>query len=252
MMARDAVFILELIGFYDQCESPRIQQTDPNFTNMEAVFHPERKNPLFLPLQADIFKLENQIPLFILKKVLEWQTGSESHALHRLYMTISRACENFSPFRHVGDPSRSVSGERSSDSRDERHILECLYNFVVPKRNPAQTSVHLGHDRDGIVLTNTAFKFLHQMTSRFREVLSPKSGHKAGINLPSATQLRRKGVKFSPFTWGSDEIRHYSHIFNLTKNVNVSAHNFCLKYFMSVASNPTFCAIFKVVSARPS
>ncbi|GLJ52855.1 hypothetical protein SUGI_1126020 [Cryptomeria japonica] len=361
MMARDAVFILEFIGFYERCEIPRIQQTDSNFANMEAVFHPERKSPLFLPLQADIFKLENQIPLFILKKVSEWQTGSETQALNRLNMTISRACEKFSPFRYVGDSCRSVSGKRSSDSLDERHILECLYNFVVPKRNLSQTSVHLGHDHDGIVLTNTAFKFLHQMTSRLRVVLSPKSNHKAGINLPAATELRRKGMKFSPFTWASDEIRfdratatlflpcihmdyrtdvflrnmmaleafmkwktryftcyadlmdrlvdtpndvailkkngiiysnlgsdkeisilwngisrsiwrspydpidntikavndyyrsrHYSHIFNLTKNVNVSAHNFCLKYFMSVASIPTFCGIFKVVSARPS
>ncbi|GLJ52858.1 hypothetical protein SUGI_1126060 [Cryptomeria japonica] len=207
MMARDAVFILEFIGCYDQCESPRIQQTNPNVTNIEAVFHPERKSPLFFPLQADIFKLENQIPLFILKKVLEWQTGSETQALNRLNMTISRACKNFSPFRHVGDSFRSVSGQRSSDSLEEMHILECLYNFVVPKRIPAQTSVHVEHDHDGIVLMNTAFKFLHLMTSRFRVLLSPKSNHKAGINLPSATELQRKGVKFSSFTWASDEIR---------------------------------------------
>ena len=55
----------------------------------------------------------------------------------------------------------------------------------------------MGDDHSGI---------LHQMTSKFRGLLSQKSG-KADINLPTATQLHRRGVKFSPFTWASEEIR---------------------------------------------
>ncbi|XP_057825815.1 putative UPF0481 protein At3g02645 [Cryptomeria japonica] len=206
MMARDAVFILEFIGCYDQYESPRIQRSSPYFQNMEAVFHPHRKSPLFFPLQADIFKLENEIPLFILKKVLEWQTGSDSEALNRLNMTISSACKKFSPFRHVGDSYRSSTRECYNDLLDERHILECLYNFIVPKTNPAQTSIPIGDDHIRIVLRSTASQFLHQITSRFRGLLSPKS-HKTDINLPSATELHRRGVKFSPITWASEEIR---------------------------------------------
>ncbi|XP_059070398.1 putative UPF0481 protein At3g02645 [Cryptomeria japonica] len=206
MMARDAVFILEFIGCYDQYESPRIQHTNPYFQNMEAVFHPERKSPLFFPLQADIFKLENQIPLFILKKVLEWQTGSDSQALDRLQMTISSACKNFSPFKHVGDSYRSYTRESYNDLLDERHILECLYNFIVPKANPARTSVTIGDDHNEIIPRSVVFKFLHQMTSRFRGLLSQKS-RTAEINLPAAAELHRRGVKFSPFTWASEEIR---------------------------------------------
>ena len=50
---------------------------------MEVVFHPERNSPLFFPVQVDVFKLENQIELFIFKEVLEWKTGSESEPLNR-------------------------------------------------------------------------------------------------------------------------------------------------------------------------
>jgi hypothetical protein len=80
---------------------------------------------------------------------------------------------------------------------DERHLLECLYNFIVPKTNSTQTRVPVGDDHNGI---------LHQMTSKFRGLLSQKSG-KANINLPIVAQLHRRGVKFSPFTWASVEIR---------------------------------------------
>ncbi|GLJ20152.1 hypothetical protein SUGI_0365820 [Cryptomeria japonica] len=91
MMARDAVFILEFLGCYNLCQSPRYQEANPYLQCVDAVFHPERKSPLFFPFQADIFKLENQVPLFILKKVLAWETGSEDQAMDRLKMTISSA-----------------------------------------------------------------------------------------------------------------------------------------------------------------
>ena len=70
MMARRAVFILEFLGSYNQLQSPRYQEENPYNQCVDAVFHPERRGPLFFPFQADIFKLENQVPLFILKKVL--------------------------------------------------------------------------------------------------------------------------------------------------------------------------------------
>ncbi|GLJ52865.1 hypothetical protein SUGI_1126140 [Cryptomeria japonica] len=207
---------------------------------------------------------------------------------------------------------------------------------------------------------SAAFKFLHQMTSRFRGLLSQKS-RKADINLPAAAELHRRGVKFSPFTWASDEIRfdrasstlflpciemdyktdvflrnmvaleafmkwksrvftcyadlmdrlvdtpndvavlkkygiihsslgsdkeisilwngirrsiwrspydpidntinavneyyrsrHYYRIFNFINNVNASAHEFPLQYFMLEALIPAFCNTFPVVSSRPS
>ncbi|XP_057841788.2 putative UPF0481 protein At3g02645 [Cryptomeria japonica] len=121
MMARDAVFILEFFECSDPYGNPRFRQNNP-------YFHSESKNPLYFPLHADIFKLENQIPLFILKKVLEWQIGSESEALNRLNMTISSACKKFSPFKDVGDPYRFSTRECYNDLLDGRHILECLYN----------------------------------------------------------------------------------------------------------------------------
>ena len=80
---------------------------------------------------------------------------------------------------------------------DERHLLECLYNFIVPKTKPTQTRFPVGDDHNGI---------LHEMTSKFMGILSQKSG-KDDINLPTAAQLHRRGVKFSPFTWASEEIR---------------------------------------------
>ncbi|GLJ52880.1 hypothetical protein SUGI_1126420 [Cryptomeria japonica] len=207
MMARDAVFILEFIGCYNECRSPRFQQANPYFQSMDEVFHPERKSPLFFPLQADIFKLENQVPLFILKKVLEWETGSGTQALDKLKSTISHACNMFSPFIHVGESYRSITVAQFNSSIDERHILECLYNFVVSKKNAGQVTVSVEGEQNRAMVRSKKIHFLHQITSRFRELLSPKSYIKVDKNLPSATELHKRGVKFAPFTWASEEIR---------------------------------------------
>ncbi|KAH9288275.1 hypothetical protein KI387_032392, partial [Taxus chinensis] len=207
MMARDAAFILQFIGCYDYLESPILQQTNPCCWNMEAVFNPERKSPLFFPLQADIFKLENQVPIFILKKVLAWQTGSESQALERLKMTVSSACTKFSPFIPVRESFRSTTLLQYSNSLDERHILECLYNFVVPKTDAGHISVPVEDSHNGIVPGFTTSQFLRRLTSKFRGLISQKSYLKSHKNLPSATHLHRRGVKFTAFTWGSQEIR---------------------------------------------
>ncbi|XP_059074963.1 UPF0481 protein At3g47200-like [Cryptomeria japonica] len=171
MMARDAVFILEFLGCYNLCQSPRYQEANPYLQCVDAVFHPERKSPLFFPFQADIFKLENQVPLFILKKVLAWETGSEDQAMDRLKMTISSACKKFSPFI------------------------------------PVSVSVEDGQNRT--VARFKSFHFLRQITSRFIDCLSrsSKSRVKADKNLPSAAELHRRGVKFAPFTWASEIIR---------------------------------------------
>ncbi|KAH9291012.1 hypothetical protein KI387_044141 [Taxus chinensis] len=161
MMARDAVIILEFIGngCYGNLESPILQQANPYCWNMEAVFNPERKSPLFFPLQADIFKLENQIPIFILEKALAWQTGSESHALERLKMTISSACTKFSPFIHVRDSFHSTTLVQYNNSLDGRHILEYLYNFVVDDH----ISIPVENNHNGIEPRFTTFQFLHLM-----------------------------------------------------------------------------------------
>ncbi|XP_057838977.2 putative UPF0481 protein At3g02645 [Cryptomeria japonica] len=208
-MARDAVFILEFLGCYNLCKSPRYQEANPYLQCVDAVFHPERKSPLFFPFQADIFKLENQVPLFILKKVLAWETGSEDQAMDRLKMAISSACKKFSPFIPVKESYHSLTRAHSNISLDERHILECLYNFVIPNENAGQVSVSVEDGPNRTVARFKSFHFLRQITSRFREFLSqsPKSRVKPDKNLPSAAELHRRGVKFAPFTWASEKIR---------------------------------------------
>ncbi|GLJ25226.1 hypothetical protein SUGI_0482660 [Cryptomeria japonica] len=239
MMARDAVFILEFIDCINQCPNAGSQQAKPCMQSMDAVFHPDSKSPSFFPLQANIFKLDNQVPLFILKKVLAWDTGLENQELEvKLKERISGACKCFSPFINGGtnyDSHHSMNGgdanhgshhsinggDANHDSHhsrtpacDEGHILECLYNFVVPKEkdNSVVPKKNDGQIDDFVDQKRNMEKFkrfhlFRQMTSKFRDLLHRKSNIKADKNLPSATDLHRRGVKFAPFRWLSEEIR---------------------------------------------
>ncbi|GLJ35871.1 hypothetical protein SUGI_0719960 [Cryptomeria japonica] len=69
--------------------------------------------------------LENQLPLFLLQKLLEMQLGSQDKAEERLCNLVTLACEDWSPFMlKMRDSSRLLIKESG-------HILEELYYSIV-------------------------------------------------------------------------------------------------------------------------
>ncbi|GLJ35847.1 hypothetical protein SUGI_0719590 [Cryptomeria japonica] len=70
--------------------------------------------------------LENQLPLFLVQKLLEMQLGSQDKAEERLSNLVSLVCQEWSPFMlKMRDSSRLCIKERG-------HILEVLYYSIVP------------------------------------------------------------------------------------------------------------------------
>ena len=74
----------------------------------------------------DLMMLENQLPLFLLQKLLELQMGSKVKADERLSRLLRLVCQEFSPFTFkLPDNSNFYINERG-------HVLEVLYYAIVP------------------------------------------------------------------------------------------------------------------------
>ncbi|KAL0397129.1 UNVERIFIED_CONTAM: hypothetical protein Scaly_0161300 [Sesamum calycinum] len=76
----------------------------------------------------DISMLENQIPLFVLRKLLELQFSSSEKADETLFHMLIWLCEELSPFKIVEEDLPNVF-----QVRDCAHLLDVLYLFCVPK-----------------------------------------------------------------------------------------------------------------------
>ena len=121
-------------------------------------------------------------------------------------MTISSAYKKFSPFMPVKDSYQSLTIEHHNFSLDKRYIRECLENFRISKENSVVVNVHV--EENGMARLKK-FHFLRRITSSFRDFLarSLKTYVKADKNLPSATELHKRGVNFFALTWASEKIR---------------------------------------------
>ncbi|KAL2234581.1 putative UPF0481 protein At3g02645 [Sesamum indicum] len=76
----------------------------------------------------DISMLENQIPLFVLRKLLELVFSSSENADETLLVMLMGFCEELSPFRMVEEDLPNIF-----QVRDCAHLLDVLYRFCVPK-----------------------------------------------------------------------------------------------------------------------
>lgn len=143
----------------------------------------ENQTTMFAAVQADIMKLENQIPMFSLQTILQWQAGTDldlSSILRHVWHTLS-------PFLYKRDGLAS-HGLAGVSLRPDSHLLGFVYENIV---RSSDSTDHTEHNR-----------------------LWKKKRH---ITLPSAVELRRKGVKFAPHVEHLNEIRFdgRTHTFHL-------------------------------------
>lgn len=123
-MALDAAFLLECLQFYvrhvDQSYHSDVKQLgrvlDSNGTSF--AHH---------SVVRDLMMLENQLPLFLLQKLLELQLGSKAKAEERLGSLLRLLCQELSPF------SFKLPEDSNCRRINERgHLLEVLYYAIVP------------------------------------------------------------------------------------------------------------------------
>ncbi|KAH7547445.1 hypothetical protein FEM48_Zijuj01G0310700 [Ziziphus jujuba var. spinosa] len=121
MMAIDASFLLEFLQVYAIKEGKSISRLSSRMSHL--VDHAGRKSAHNAILRHMVM-LENQIPLFVLRKVLEFQFSSLEAADDILFSMLMGFCKELSPFKMVEDmPKLSVTGCA--------HLLDFLYKMIT-------------------------------------------------------------------------------------------------------------------------
>ncbi|KAJ8617644.1 hypothetical protein MRB53_013830 [Persea americana] len=123
MMAVDASFLLEFLQIFSLKEGKVLSEGSSRTSQL--VEYAGRKSVQNAILR-DILMLENQIPLFILKKILELQSSSSEEGNELLFMILMNFIKEISPFKMTPNfPHIQVM--------DHAHLLELLYHLLVPK-----------------------------------------------------------------------------------------------------------------------
>ncbi|XVF74811.1 hypothetical protein PTKIN_Ptkin13bG0141100 [Pterospermum kingtungense] len=123
MMVIDASFLLEFLEIYAMKEGKLLTRISSRMAHL--VDYAGRKSA-HNSILRDIAMLENQIPLFLLRKMLEVQSESLEQADDLLLSMLSGLCKELTPFKMMKVlPKIHVS--------DTSHLLDCLYDMIVPK-----------------------------------------------------------------------------------------------------------------------
>lgn len=123
MMAIDASFLLEFLQVYAIKEGKMLSRVSSRMSHL--VDYAGRKSA-HNAIVRDIVMLENQIPLFILRKMLEFQFGSLDEADNMLLMMLMGFYKEVAPFKLMEAlPKIQVSAYA--------HLLDFLYDTIVPK-----------------------------------------------------------------------------------------------------------------------
>lgn len=124
MMAIDACFLLEFVQKYhgDHQEG---KAAGNGFSKVSWLHNATIR---------DIMMLENQIPLFLLRKILEFQHSSTRVADEVLSEILERFMKEVSPFKMIGNVVVIAQ---------HVHLLQLLYNMLVPKLKDQVESIEV-------------------------------------------------------------------------------------------------------------
>ncbi|XP_060192125.1 putative UPF0481 protein At3g02645 [Lycium barbarum] len=123
MMAVDASFLLEFLQIYSIREGKVLTSVSSRMSHLVDVAGRKLTHNAIL---RDIIMLENQIPLFLLRKMLEFQYSSLELADNMLLSMLMGFCKELSPFKiRVESPKFQFT--------ECAHLLDFLYQLIVPK-----------------------------------------------------------------------------------------------------------------------
>ncbi|XP_068304108.1 putative UPF0481 protein At3g02645 [Pyrus communis] len=131
MMAIDASFLLEMLQFYGAKEGKILTRVS---SKMSRLVDYSGRNSAHHAILRDLVMLENQIPLFVLRKMLEFQFQSLETADEMLLSMLMGLCKELSPFKMKDE---DVSKIKVSECA---HLLDFLYQLITPKleRRPSE------------------------------------------------------------------------------------------------------------------
>lgn len=162
VMAIDGIFLLDFLHRYNLSPSTYTAHL------VDSTGRPLANGSVL----RDILMLENQIPIFVLRKILFIQRESlpelANNGLPDLRRTLMDFCDSLSPLEIKDDPYVEVS--------QAAHLLDFLYQLIVPKQPKLE---NIGSCRDPMNTEdkNSATNIDHHTisfldTSKFFEVIS--------------------------------------------------------------------------------
>ncbi|XP_059642530.1 putative UPF0481 protein At3g02645 [Cornus florida] len=123
MMAVDASFMLEFLQIYALKEGKTLTRISSRMSHLVDISGRKSAHNAIL---RDMVMLENQIPLFLLRKTLEFQFSSSELSDDMLHSMLMGLCKELSSFKMMEEfPKVRVS--------ESSHLLDFLYHLIVPK-----------------------------------------------------------------------------------------------------------------------
>ncbi|KAK2982834.1 hypothetical protein RJ640_021324 [Escallonia rubra] len=124
MMAVDASFLLEFLQVYAVKEGKVFTRVTSRMSHLVDV---AGKKSIHHAILRDMVMLENQIPLFLLRKMLEFRLLSIELADETLLSMLVGLCSELSPFKMIEDFNPPIV-----QVTDRAHLLDFLYHMIVP------------------------------------------------------------------------------------------------------------------------
>ncbi|KAL3835505.1 hypothetical protein ACJIZ3_010241 [Penstemon smallii] len=125
MMALDASFLLE---FLQVCAVKQGKATTSVITSrLSHLVGLGGNKAAHNAILRDIVMVENQIPLLVLRKLLELHFSSSEKAEEMLFSMLFGLCEELSPFKTLESSNNLIQVKESP------HLLDFFYHFLVPK-----------------------------------------------------------------------------------------------------------------------
>ncbi|BFG24763.1 hypothetical protein CerSpe_110370 [Prunus speciosa] len=131
MMAIDASFFLELLEIYGAKEGKVLTRVSSRMSHLVDVSGSKSAHHAIL---RDLVMLENQIPLFVSRRTLEFQFKSLEQADDMLLSMLMGLCKELSPFKVVDQDLPKIQVSECA------HLLDFLYQMITPKleRRPSE------------------------------------------------------------------------------------------------------------------
>jgi hypothetical protein len=161
IMALDAAFLLECLQFYVRHAD---KSSDVDVKQLGRVLDPTGTSAAHNSIVRDLMMLENQLPLFLLQKLLELQLGSKAKAEERLSRLLRLVCQELSPF------SFKLPEDSNLHINERGHVLEVLYYAIVPvsnNQNPNSTEEGNDAPSQGVAREASAISDEVALTSSF-------------------------------------------------------------------------------------
>ncbi|KAJ0965937.1 hypothetical protein J5N97_027075 [Dioscorea zingiberensis] len=140
LMAIDASFLLEFLRNYAEVEG----KTYRRVPSMSHMVDSKRIKLAYNLILRDVVMLENQIPLFLLRKIMRFQCSSEEEADTELSKMLMGFVKEVSPFKFL--ESRCI------DVKEHSHLLGLIYYMIVPRDEEDGDIEEMEvHDHDGLI-----------------------------------------------------------------------------------------------------